>query len=206
MSRTAASSKKNVPTRGVKGSKTVNKNGVATGKSGGIEKKGAVSSSRKSATSAASKSRAAGGGSKRSPTVKGNKELAAAQAEIVELKRKAALAEGGEEAVQALKASLKKKRRFRPGTTALRNIRRQQKSTALLMRKLPFQRLVREIAKKYKEDLRFQSAAVQALQDAAESYAVGLLHDSNICALHAKRKGVIDGDIQVAQRLRGERI
>lgn len=53
---------------------------------------------------------------------------------------------------------------FRPGTVALREIRRYQKSTELLIRKLPFQRLVREIAQDFKTDLRFQSAAIGALQ------------------------------------------
>jgi histone H3 len=69
---------------------------------------------------------------------------------------------------------VKKHRRFRPGTVALREIRRYQKSTDLLLRKLPFQRLVREIAQEHKENLRFQSSAVLAIQEATESYLVGL--------------------------------
>ncbi len=69
---------------------------------------------------------------------------------------------------------IKKPHRFRPGTVALREIRRYQKSTELLIRRLPFQRLVREIAQEYKADLRFQSSAVQAIQEAAEAYLVGL--------------------------------
>lgn len=69
---------------------------------------------------------------------------------------------------------MKKHRRFRPGTVALREIRRYQKSTDLLLRKLPFQRLVREIAQEHKENLRFQSSAVLAIQEATESYLVGL--------------------------------
>src|SRR6476660_6973911 len=67
---------------------------------------------------------------------------------------------------------VKKPHRFRPGTVALREIRRYQKSTELLIRKLPFQRLVREIAQDYKTDLRFQSSAIAALQEAAEAYLV----------------------------------
>lgn len=59
---------------------------------------------------------------------------------------------------------VKKPHRYRPGTVALREIRRYQKSTELLIRKLPFQRLVREIAQDFKTDLRFQSAAIGALQ------------------------------------------
>ena len=100
---------------------------------------------------------------------------------------------------------VKKPHRFRPGTVALREIRRYQKSTDLLIRKLPFQRLVREIAQEFKTDLRFQSAAVLALQEAAEAYLVGLFEDSNLCAIHAKRVTIMPRDIQLARRIRGER-
>jgi histone H3 len=82
---------------------------------------------------------------------------------------------------------MKKPHRYRPGTVALREIRKYQKSTELLIRKLPFQRLVREIAQDFKTDLRFQSSAVVALQEASESYLVGLFEDTNLCAIHAKR-------------------
>ena len=75
----------------------------------------------------------------------------------------------------------------RPGTVALREIRRYQKSSELLIRRLPFQRLVREIAQDYKTDLRFQGSAVLALQESAEAYLVGLFEDAMLCALHAKR-------------------
>eukprot|EP00079_Xenopus_tropicalis_P033432 XP_017947203.1 PREDICTED: histone H3 [Xenopus tropicalis] len=92
--------------------------------------------------------------------------------------RKSAPATGG----------VKKPHRYRPGTVALREIRRYQKSTELLIRKLPFQRLVREIAQDFKTDLRFQSSAVMALQEASEAYLVGLFEDTNLCAIHAKRK------------------
>ena len=76
---------------------------------------------------------------------------------------------------------------FVQGTVALREIRRYQKSTELLIRKLPFQRLVREIAQDFKTDLRFQSAAIGALQEASEAYLVSLFEDTNLCAIHAKR-------------------
>ncbi|XP_012791271.2 uncharacterized protein LOC105943484, partial [Sorex araneus] len=82
---------------------------------------------------------------------------------------------------------VKQPHRYRPGTVALREIRRYQKSTELLIRKLPFQRLVREIAQDFKTDLRFQSSAVMALQEACEAYLVGLFEDTNLCAIHAKR-------------------
>jgi histone H3/H4 len=91
------------------------------------------------------------------------------------------------------------------GTVALREIRRYQKSTELLIRKLPFQRLVREIAQDFKNDLRFQSSAINALQEAAEDYLVSLFEDTNLCAIHAKRVTIQSKDIQLARRLRGER-
>nr|CAI5855601.1 unnamed protein product [Callosobruchus analis]CAI5857502.1 unnamed protein product [Callosobruchus analis]CAI5859246.1 unnamed protein product [Callosobruchus analis]CAI5860657.1 unnamed protein product [Callosobruchus analis]CAI5861362.1 unnamed protein product [Callosobruchus analis] len=75
----------------------------------------------------------------------------------------------------------------------------------LLIRKLPFQRLVREIAQDFKTDLRFQSSAVMALQEASEAYLVGLFEDTNLCAIHAKRVTIMPKDIQLARRIRGER-
>ena len=95
--------------------------------------------------------------------------------------------------------------RYRPGTVALREIRKYQKSTELLIRKLPFQRLVRENAQDFKTDLRFQSSAVLALQEAAEAYLVGLFEDTNLAAIHAKRVTIMPKDIQLARRIRGER-
>jgi histone H3 len=100
---------------------------------------------------------------------------------------------------------IKKPRRYRPGTRALKEIRRYQKSHELLIRKLPFQRLVREIAQDFKIDLRFQSTAILALQEAAEAYLVGLFEDTNLCAVHAKRVTIMPKDMQLARRIRGER-
>ena len=100
---------------------------------------------------------------------------------------------------------IKKPHRFRPGTVALREIRKYQKSTDLLIRKLPFQRLVREIAHDVKAELRFQSSAVLALQEASEAYLVGLFEDTNLCAIHARRVTIMTKDIQLARRIRGER-
>ncbi len=102
-------------------------------------------------------------------------------------------------------AGIKKPHRYRPGTVALREIRRFQKSTELLIGKLPFQRLVREIAQDFKTDLRFQTAAIGALQEASEAYLVGLFEDTNICAIHAERVTIMPKDIQLARRIRGER-
>jgi histone H3 len=99
----------------------------------------------------------------------------------------------------------KKKMRFRPGTVALREIRRYQKSTDLLLKKAPFQRLVKEVAQDFKADMRFQSSAVMALQEASEAYLVGLFEDTNLCAIHAKRVTIMPKDMQLARRIRGER-
>ncbi|CAG2227210.1 H2A [Mytilus edulis] len=107
--------------------------------------------------------------------------------------------------IQAVLLPKKTQKAAKPGTVALREIRRYQKSTELLIRKLPFQRLVREIAQDFKTDLRFQSSAVMALQEASEAYLVGLFEDTNLCAIHAKRVTIMPKDIQLARRIRGER-
>uniref|UniRef100_A0A0N5C4W1 Histone domain-containing protein n=1 Tax=Strongyloides papillosus TaxID=174720 RepID=A0A0N5C4W1_STREA len=99
---------------------------------------------------------------------------------------------------------VKKPRRRRSGTVALREIRKYQKSTDLLIPKLPFQRLVREIAQGFKSDLRFQPNAFMALQEDAEAYLVKLLKDTNLCAIHAKRVTIMQKDIQLVRTIRGE--
>ena len=99
---------------------------------------------------------------------------------------------------------LKKPHRFRPGTVAIREIKRYQKTTELLIKKLPFQRLVKEIALDFKSDLRFQASAVMALQEATESYIISIFQDTNLCAIHAKRVTIMAKDMQLALRIRGE--
>ncbi|KAL0955131.1 hypothetical protein HGRIS_004044 [Hohenbuehelia grisea] len=96
-----------------------------------------------------------------------------------------------------------KQRRFRPGTVALREIRRYQKSGDLFIPKVPFQRLVREIAMGFGRELRFQSSALEALQGAAEAYLTELLADVQACAIHAKRVTILVRDMRLARRLRG---
>ncbi|KAE8221347.1 hypothetical protein CF319_g5276 [Tilletia indica] len=101
---------------------------------------------------------------------------------------------------------VKKPHRYKPGTVALREIRRYQKSTELCLRKLPFQRLVREICQDViKTDMRFQSAALGALQEASEAYLVSILSDTNLAAIHAGRVTIQPKDMHLARRLRGER-
>ena len=140
-------------------------------------------------------------------------ELKRILAEKREEKRKKAAARMAKKGGQkAPKGGVKKRYRYRPGTVALKQIRQYQKSTELLIRKLPFQRLVREIASDsevIKSPLcgkfRFQSAAIMALQEATEAYLVGLFEDSNLCAIHARRVTIMPKDIQLARRIRGER-
>ena len=98
----------------------------------------------------------------------------------------------------------RKKPRFRPGTVALREIKRYQKTTDMLIPKAPFQRLVRNICGGIDNELRFQANALLALQEAAEAYVVGVLEDAGVCAIHAKRVTVMKADMQLARRLRGD--
>ena len=97
------------------------------------------------------------------------------------------------------------KRRYRPGTVALRDIRKLQRLGELLISKLPFKRLLREIAQEYTNSPRFSASAVLALQGASEAYLVGLFQDAQLCAIHGKRVTFMSRDIQLARRIRGER-
>ncbi|RCK58067.1 histone H3-like centromeric protein CSE4 [Candida viswanathii] len=99
------------------------------------------------------------------------------------------------------------KKRYRPGVKALREIREYQRTTGLLLRKLPFARLVREISLEFvgpDYGLRWQSNAILALQEALESFLVHLLEDTNLCAIHAKRVTIMQKDLQLARRIRGQ--
>ena len=118
-----------------------------------------------------------------------------------------AVAGSGKAPRTQIHAGQKKRRaqRYRPGTVALREIRRYQKTSKLLIRQMPFQRLVREITQVHNPYLRFQSGAILALQESAEAYLVGLLEDTNLCAIHAKRVTTMPKDMQFARRIRGER-
>ena len=99
---------------------------------------------------------------------------------------------------------IKRPDRYHLGTVALREIRRYQKSTKLLIRKLPVSRLVREIAQDFKTDLRFQREVIGALQEASEAYLVSLFADTNLCTIHARRITIMPKDIQLACRICGE--
>ena len=101
---------------------------------------------------------------------------------------------------------VRKPRRFRPGTVALRQIRKYQASTDHLIRRAPFQRLVREIAQDAENltNIRFQSTALLALQEASEAYLVGLFEDTNLCAIHGRRVTIMPKDMRLALRIRGD--
>ena len=170
--------------------------------------------------------RTAGGGSK--PALNPGQRSGSVRAIQEEIRRTMARKKAAERAEQAAKAAkaarksgvkapkggVKKPHRFRPGTVALKEIRRYQKTTELLIWKLPFQRLVREIANDidvcpahlWGVKIRFQSTAVMALQEASEAYLVGLFEDTNLCAIHAKRVTIMPKDIQLARRIHGERV
>ncbi|KAL8678183.1 MAG: hypothetical protein Q9186_005437 [Xanthomendoza sp. 1 TL-2023] len=119
----------------------------------------------------------------------------------------ASKAKRGSSGVQQPEPRTRKARRYKPGTLALKEIRRYQRTTDLLLLKLPFSRLVREIALSLVpiggEALRWQSQAIQALQEAAEAFMVHLFEDTNLCAIHAKRVTIMQKDIQLARRIRG---
>lgn len=99
------------------------------------------------------------------------------------------------------------KHRFRPGTRALMEIRKYQKTTNLLLRRLPFARLVREICQQHfsqqAEQWRWQGQALMAIQEAAEAHLVHLFEDANLCAIHGKRVTIMPRDVQLARRIRG---
>lgn len=100
-------------------------------------------------------------------------------------------------------------RRYRPGTKALMEIRRFQKNTILLIPRAPFARLVKEIAQTISarhglQGLRFQSAALAALQEAAEAYITALMEDTVLCCIHARRVTIMPKDMVLARRIRGD--
>ena len=117
-----------------------------------------------------------------------------------------AYTEGRVSAKQALASSAPKKaHRWRPGTVALREIRKYQQSTTTLIPKAPFRRLVREVSTAVKETIRMQATAVEALQEASEAYITSVIADGNLCAIHAKRVTLFPRDLHLALKLRGER-
>eukprot|EP01028_Stygiella_incarcerata_P001061 TRINITY_DN11669_c0_g1_i1.p2 TRINITY_DN11669_c0_g1~~TRINITY_DN11669_c0_g1_i1.p2 ORF type:complete len:133 (+),score=45.19 TRINITY_DN11669_c0_g1_i1:128-526(+) len=112
-------------------------------------------------------------------------------------------------AVRPLGEASRRKRHFRPGSRALLEIRRFQKSTELLIPRLPFSRLVREVVMMFSRhigQMRMTREALEALQEETEAWIVGLLEDANICAIHGKRVTLMAKDIQLTRRLRGRNV
>lgn len=109
----------------------------------------------------------------------------------------------GGKAPRSMQTDVHKKRKARPGATALREIRKYQRTGDLLLARAPFQRLVREIALDFKNDLRFRAKAILALQEATEAFLVKHFEDANLCAIHAKRTTVMHKDMMLARRIRG---
>lgn len=113
--------------------------------------------------------------------------------------------QGQVSAKQAVGSAPKKSHRWRPGTVALREIRKYQATTGTPIPKAPFRRLVREISSSVKETIRMRATAIEALQEAAESYVISVVGDANLCAIHAKRVTLFPRDLHLALKLRGER-
>jgi histone H3 len=120
--------------------------------------------------------------------------------------KKTGPAKGGVKAVSSQKSDggEKRKIRFKPGTVALREIKRYQKSTNLLLPRASFQRVVRSICHEIDNTLRCQAQALLALQEATEAYLVGVFEDANLCCIHAKRVTIKKQDMELARRIRGE--
>lgn len=108
-------------------------------------------------------------------------------------------------AKKSLASKVARKHRWHPGTVALREIRKYQKGNQLLIAKAPFRRLVKEVVEQDGKDLRFQSTALDAIQEASEAYTIALFSDANLCAIHGRRMTLTPRDVQIALRLRGER-
>mmetsp|Transcript_61 Transcript_61/g.90 ORF Transcript_61/g.90 Transcript_61/m.90 type:complete len:102 (-) Transcript_61:3467-3772(-) len=95
------------------------------------------------------------------------------------------------------------KKRYKPKQKALAEIRKFQRSTDLLIQRLPFVRLVKEISSQYHHAINWQSLALEALQFASEDYIIGIMEDANLSAIHAKRVTILPKDIHLAMKIRG---
>lgn len=109
-----------------------------------------------------------------------------------------------EKKYRVLHKTMARKNRRQNDTRALREIRKFQESSEFLIRKLPLQRLVREIAHEFMDDVRFSKPSLMAIQEITEAYMVGLLEDANLATIHRNRVTLHPKDFQLALRLRGE--
>lgn len=116
-----------------------------------------------------------------------------------------AIAKKESKAPHTSQGGAKRQHRWRPGTVALREVRKYQHTTELLIARAPFRRLVKEIVETFKDTMRMRSSALEAIHEATEAYIVGVLGDANLCTIHAKRVTLYPKDLQLAMRLRGDR-
>ena len=101
----------------------------------------------------------------------------------------------------------KKKKRNRPGTVALREIKKYQKmEDKRLCAKAPLLRRVRDVMKEHDPEMRVSSVALEAVHEAVEAYMVNMLEDANLCAIHAKRQTLMKKDVSLAMRIRGDEV
>ena len=101
---------------------------------------------------------------------------------------------------------VKKSGRWLPGTVAMREIKALQKGTQLLIQKAPFQRLVRDVMDKHKQDMRFRASALEAMQEASEQYLISVFEGAVILQLHRKKKTLIQKDLSYTIRIRGDNL
>ena len=138
-------------------------------------------------------------------SVSGAPSLSKNEARRLAVARAEARHRGGKES----RTNAPKPKRYRPGTVALREIRRYQWSTELLIRRAPFDCLIKELVQDLwcgGHELRISPAAITALQEVAEAYLVLLFEDTNLCAIHVKHVTIMPKDIQLAWRIHGERV
>ena len=141
------------------------------------------------------------------PRIKKNEKMSKAKASGKSSAAKASKAKGkasGNKKTAPASDGQKKKFKWRPGTVALREVKRYQKKTDLLLLRAPFQRVVREIAHSYDPEARFSPESLHAIQEAAEMHIVSLMEDSQLCAIHANKVTVTKKDLLLARRLRGD--
>ena len=107
---------------------------------------------------------------------------------------------------QLTRLDIKRRYKYKPGTVALREVHKMQRTSHLLIPLSPFQELIREIAMSYKADLRFQREALLAIQEAAESHLVSIFQHTQNMAVHGGRKTIQDRDLTLAIHVRDNNV
>lgn len=120
-----------------------------------------------------------------------------------QLKTKAGRKTSESRPAPTMSAGKKKINRYhKPGVMALKEIYRYQKSTDLLIKKMPFRRVIRELAREINPELRFRSVALQTIQECAENFLVKLCEDSKLVAIHAKRVTMMAKDLLLILKIK----